>query len=84
MPYLTPAELDAIQSLPRDTPYVIEGVSSGQFSIARRNGGCTFNGQIYLYDADHDTLVRDDVMAMLKKLRRKPKAPRGPETEEMF
>jgi len=48
-------------------PERIIGVSQSQFSVARHYGGCTYNGHHYHYDADTDTLIRQDVwQAQLK------------------
>jgi hypothetical protein len=71
---LTDDELDAIQSLPRDTPYQIRNVSHGQLSIARHYGGCRFNGAEYVYDPTDDTLTRNDVLRKLRGLRKKKPA----------
>lgn len=68
---LTNTELDAIQSLPRDTPYQIRNVSHGQLSIARHYGGCKFNGAQYVYDPTDDSLTRDDVLKLVMRGRRK-------------
>jgi len=67
---LTDAEIDAIQTLPRDTPYQITGVSRGQLSIARYYGGIRYNGAQYDYDAADDTLTRTDVLRAVRKMRR--------------
>lgn len=72
--YLTPAEVAAIQRLPRDTPYLINNVMHGMLSIARHYGGCTYQGVHYDYIPATDELVRDDVMrfvAALRKLEKK-------------
>lgn len=71
MTYLSPDELDAIQSLPRDTPYLIDGISNGMFSLARHYGGITFNGSDYKYFPEHDECVRADVVKYVAKLRKK-------------
>ena len=47
--------------LDRATPFEIHHVSQSQFSIARFAGGCSYNGQLYVYDNARDVLVRDDV-----------------------
>ena len=48
MTYLTSDELEALQASGLDpfTPYVIEGVSMSQMSIARHYGGCTYGGRL--------------------------------------
>lgn len=53
--------------LHRKTPYLIQGVSMSQFSIARYYGGITFQGDHYDYLEDSDELIRDDVRKWLKK-----------------
>ena len=63
-------EIEAIQHLPRDTPYLIAYVRQTQFSIARFAGGCTFNGWRYTYDPTDDTLIRDDVLRLVTKRRK--------------
>lgn len=70
---LTDAELEAIQSLPRETPYQIHGVSQTQLSIARHSGGCRFNGAKYTYDYSDDSLTRNDVVRKVRSMRRKVK-----------
>lgn len=72
MSYLTTEELDALQTsdLPRDTPYLIEGVSHGMFSIARHYGGAVYNGESYAYIPTTDELIREDVVKWLAKRRR--------------
>lgn len=74
-PYLTEAEVDALQDsgLHRRSPYVITGVSSSYFSVARHYGGCTYQGDEYLYDPLSDELVRGDVLAWVAKRRAKGK-----------
>lgn len=64
MTYLTPDELDAVQVSGLDpfTPYVIQGVSQSQFSIARHFGGCTYGGREYYYIPTTDELIREDVV----------------------
>lgn len=68
---MTTDELAALQDsgLSRDTPYVIEGVSGSQFSIARLYGGATFNGESYVYDPTEDELIRRDVVKWLGRRR---------------
>lgn len=39
-------------------PDRIPHASRTQFSVARYYGGCTVNGQEYIYDYDTDTLIR--------------------------
>ena len=51
------------------SPERILGVSQTQFSIARHYGGCKFNGHHYVYIAESDELVRDDIFKRDKKAR---------------
>lgn len=71
MTYLTESEIEAIQHLPRDTPYCIQGVSQTQFSVARHYGSCRFNDHLYIYFQPTDELIRDDVLKFVAKLRKK-------------
>lgn len=70
---LTNEEISAIQSLQRDTPYQIHGVSHGQLSLARLYGGIVYNGAQYDYDYADDTLTRADVVKAVRKMRRAAK-----------
>lgn len=70
MSYLTDEELQSVQALPKDTPYLIKGVSSGFFSIARHTGGITYNCRQYVYNPVTDELIRDDVLKLVESLRR--------------
>lgn len=67
---LSPEEIKAIQALPRDTPYLITGVSRSQFSVARYYGGARYNSREYTYDPTDDTLVRGDVLKAVMGMRR--------------
>lgn len=69
---LTDSEVEALQStaLDRSAPFVIQGVSQSQFSVARHYGGCTFQGKYYVYIPGADELVRDDVVKWLVKYRK--------------
>ncbi len=69
--WISQTELDAVQHADRKTPYLIRGVSQSYFSVARYYGGATFNGSSYIYFAATDELVRDDIVKLVKKLRRK-------------
>lgn len=72
MSHLTQDELAALQGtiLPRDTPFIIQGVSSTQLSVARHYGGCKFQGREYKYIPPTDELIRDDVIKWLLKYRK--------------
>jgi len=58
--------------LHRKTPFGIEGVSQGQFSIARHYGGIKYNGDEYTYLPLTDELIRDDVLKWKSKNAAKP------------
>lgn len=70
---LTDKELAALEEsgLPRESPYIIQGVSHSQFSIARFYGGVIAYGQRYTYNPQSDELCRDDVLKWLKEFRKK-------------
>lgn len=70
--YLTQEEADALQTsrLPRDAPFLIEGVRQGQLSVARHYGGAIYNGWRYTYMPATDELVRDDVLKWVARRRR--------------
>jgi len=70
--YLTAAEVEAAQSLHKDAPYAVTGISSSIFSLARY-GGMSWKGCRYTYMPEHDECVRDDVLAMVRRMRRKEK-----------
>ena len=74
--------------LPTDTPMMYSHVSQTQLSIARHYGAATINGRTYIYDADADTLIRDDVLAFVRKLRRESQpeksAPAADTTGDLF
>ena len=74
--FLTLAEIEALQDcrLSRDTPFAIQGVSQGFFSIARHAGGIVYQGKHYTYMAPTDELVRDDVLKWVAKRRKAEKA----------
>lgn len=73
--YLTADELQAALVVLHDkAPYAIQGVSTGFFSVARHYGGAVFNGCGYTYLPATDELVRDDVLKMVRKMRKKPPA----------
>jgi hypothetical protein len=69
--YLTADELLAAQVLHQRAPYALCNVSMGFFSIARHYGGCTFRDCHYTYVDGHDECVRDDVLRLVTKLRKK-------------
>lgn len=56
-----------LAGLHQRTPYAIGEVSHGQLSVARHYGGCVFKSEKYSYFAESDELVRDDVLAYIRK-----------------
>ena len=72
--YLSADEVAAAnEKLHKRAPYALCNVSIGFFSIARHYGGLTFKGCRYFYMHGHDECVRDDVLKMVTKMRkRKP------------
>lgn len=68
--YLSPAEVLAAQTLHRRAPYAIAGISQGMFSIARHYGRMTLQGCAYTYFPEHDECVRDDVLKLVRRLRK--------------
>lgn len=69
--YLQADEVQAAQTLHKRAPYALCNVSHGFFSIARHYGGCTFQGCHYTYMQGHDECVRDDVLRLVTKIRKK-------------
>lgn len=72
---LSPAEIEAVQVLHRDAPYLIDGISRSIFSIARHYGGMKFQGHRYTYNPVTDECIRKDVLAFVAKMRKAKKAP---------
>jgi hypothetical protein len=70
--YLTADEVQAAKALHKRAPFALCNVSMGFFSIARHYGGCTFQGCHYTYMQGHDECVRDDVLRLVTKMRKKP------------
>lgn len=56
-----------LAGLHQRTPYAIHDVTHGQMSIARHYGCLTFQHEPYTYFAESDELVRDDVLAYIRK-----------------
>ena len=71
-----------LSGLHRRAPFLIDGVLNSQFSIARFYGGIRFNGEHYTYLPGADQLVRNDVLAWLKKIEGKPSKPAEPENTQ--
>ena len=69
--YLTADEVQAVHKLHQRAPYALCNVSHGFFSIARHYGGLKFQGCDYTYIPGHDECVRDDVLRLVTKLRKK-------------
>jgi hypothetical protein len=74
--FITDIDLEMLAAcdLHRRTPYVVRGVSQTQLSVARHYGGCTYNGQVYVYQPLTDELIRNDVLKCVMRLRKKPKS----------
>ena len=62
-------QLDGLDNCPlhKRNPFGIRNVSQTQFSIARYSGGCTLNGDRYVYLPQTDELIRADVLKWKKK-----------------
>jgi uncharacterized protein YbjQ (UPF0145 family) len=60
--------------LPKDAPYIITGVSTSIFSVARHYGGMKFQGYRYTYDPVRDELIRNDVLKWLTQQAKQQKA----------
>lgn len=69
--YLTADEVQAAQKLHQRAPYALCNVSMGFFSIARHYGGLTYQCCHYTYIPGHDECVRDDVLRLVTRLRKK-------------
>jgi hypothetical protein len=69
--FLCEGEIAALQDskLHRRTPFLIQGVSSGFFSVARHTGAIRLNGDEYTYHPETDELVRDDVLRFVSNLK---------------
>jgi hypothetical protein len=74
MSYFSKDYINLLQEsqLSKETPFLIQNVSHGMFSIARHYGGAKVQGQSYTYIPNSDELVRDDVLKFLKKSKKKP------------
>lgn len=71
--YLSEDEVAAAQVLPDNAPYAICHVSTGIFSVFRHYARMSFQGYPYTYMPEHDECIRDDVLALVRKLRREDK-----------
>lgn len=67
--FLTDHEREACQSLMSDTPYLIRGISTSMFSVARYSGGMKYDGKSYTYIPTTDECIRDDVLKLVMKIR---------------
>ncbi len=69
--HITDEELAALHAstLPRDSAFVIQGVSGSMFSVARYYMGMRWNGYYYSYVPPTDELIRADVVKWLGKYR---------------
>ena len=70
-------QLDGLDNCPlhKRTPFWIRNVSKTQFSIARYSGGCTLNGDRYVYLPQTDELIRADVLKWEKKAQKSAALP---------
>ena len=77
MHFLTKKEIAALQDsgLDRGTPFLIEDVQIGYFSIARHYGGVRYSNATYTYLPLTDELIRDDVLKWVKNYRKEKKIP---------
>lgn len=53
-----------------------ENVSQTQLSVARYFGMAKVNNHTFVYNPDDDSLIRDDVLAFVNKLKRQQQKPR--------
>ena len=76
-------QLDGLDTCPlnKRTPFVIRNVSQTQFSIARYSGGCTLNGDHYIYIQPTDELIRADVLKWKKKAQKNAAVPNSNNNE---
>lgn len=72
-------QLDGLDNctLHKRTPFGIRNVSQTQFSIARYSGGCTFNGDHFIYIPHSDELIRADVLRWKKKAQKNAAVPKA-------
>jgi len=45
----------------------VAGASRTIFSVARHYGGCKISGKHFVYNAEDDSLIREDVVKWVKK-----------------
>lgn len=65
---------DAIESkFGKDAPIAYANVSMTQLSVARYYGAAKVNGQRYIYSESDDSLIREDVVKFVRKLKREAK-----------
>ena len=71
------SKLDGLDNCPlhKRTPFGIRNVSATQFSVARYSGGCTYNGDHFIYVAPTDELIRADVLKWKKKAQKNVPVP---------
>lgn len=83
--YLTSEEVQAaVQTLHQRAPYALCNVSNGFFSIARHYGGLVFKDCRYTYIPGHDECVRNDVLKMVAKMRKKARTKEAPAPQPEF
>jgi len=70
-------QLDGLDNCPlhKRNPFGVRNVSQTQFSIARYSGGCTLNGDHYIYLPQTDELIRADVLKWKKKAQKNATVP---------
>jgi hypothetical protein len=72
--YLTAEEVQAAsEKLHKRAPYALCNVSHGFFSLARHYGGLWFQNCHYTYIPVADECVRDDVLKLVTKMRKRSK-----------
>lgn len=76
-------QLDGLENCPlhKRNPFGIRNVSQTQLSIARYSGGCTLNGDHYIYIPHADELIRADVLKWKKKAQKNATAPNNNERD---
>ena len=86
--YLTAdEELAAAASLHTREPFCLYNITDGPLSLALYHGGMKFNGCSYTYIPEHDECVRDDVLRLALKMRKKrasKEASRRQATADLF
>lgn len=63
--------------LKRSDIIAYENVSRTQLSVARYFGMARVNNHLFVYNPDDDSLIRDDVLAFVNKLKRQEQKPKA-------